>query len=322
MRPLRTLATCACLLLLASAASAQLGSGGAFSVLSLDASPRTAALGGLHSALGGTDPAQLFYNPSLLEPSNGTLSLGYLNHLAGLNAGFAAYGRTIRGIDAAVGVRYLSYGELDGADARGEETGTFSASDIALTAGASYSISERLRLGANAHVVTSGIDDARATALAADVAAAFTVPAQALTATVSLHHAGAVVSSLAETTDELPLDLRVSVSKRLQYLPLLVSVTGYNLADPGGSGTGDQNAAAQIARHVRVGGELQFSPTFQVRLGFSPERNQDLRTRDRLDFAGLTGGFGLKVSRFHVDYAFQSWSENGTLHYLGLRTAL
>ncbi len=34
------------------------------------------------------------------------------------------------------------------------------------------------------------------------------------------------------------------------------------------------------------------------------------------------GGFGLKVSRFHVDYAFQSWSENGTLHYLGLRISL
>jgi hypothetical protein len=308
-------------LLLAFSASAQ-HSGGAFSVLSLESAPRTAALGGLHAALGGSDPAQVFYNPALLLSDGSTLSLGYLNHLAGLNAGFAAYGRRVRGVDAAVGVRYLSYGELQAADALGEQTGTFSAGDLALTLGASYSVSERLRVGANAHVVTSGIDDARATALAGDLAAAFTVPSQALTASVSLHHAGAVVSSLAETTDRLPLDLRVSVSKRLQYLPLLLTVTGYRLTDPGGTGTGDQATAAQIARHVRIGGELQFSPTFQVRAGFSPERNQDLRTRDRLDFAGLTGGFGLKVSRFYVDYAFQSWSENGTLHYLGLRTAL
>jgi hypothetical protein len=171
-------------------------------------------------------------------------------------------------------------------------------------------------------VVTSGVDNARAVALAADVAASYAVPSQALVASVSLHHAGAVVSSLTDRTDDMPLDLRVSVSKRLQYLPLLLSVTGYDLAAPGASGSDGQSAAAQIARHVRVGGELQFSPTFQVRAGFSPERNQDLRTRDRLDFAGLTGGFGLKVSRFYVDYAFQSWSENGTLHYLGVRTAL
>ena len=119
----------------------------------------------------------------------------------------------------------------------------------------------------------------------------------------------------------LPLDLRVGVSKRLRYLPLLVRVTGYDLQDPG-AGPEGRTDFERVIGHVGVGGELKFSRAFQVRAGFSPWRNQEMRSGERLDPAGLGLGFGLRVRRYALDYGWASWSEVGGLHHLGLRARL
>ncbi len=294
---------------------------GTFSFLRLDAAPRSAALAGTLDAIPTDDPAVLFANPALLTgQSAGGLGFTYTNHLSDVKAGTVAYARSLFGIDAAVGLRYLSYGELTEADEAGQQTGTFGASSLALSVGASKAATERLRLGVSAGLVTSGIAEARATALAADVGAALLMP-NGLTVSATVRNLGVTLSSLGATPDELPLDLRVGVSKKLAHLPLQVSVTGYDLQRPGEGPTG-RTQAEQVLAHVAVGGELQFSPAFMVRAGFSPRRNQELRTKDRLDLAGLSLGAGIKVRGFTVDYAFASWSENGALHHLGLRTRL
>lgn len=310
------------LLVFSGVASAQTGTLGAFSFLRLDLSPRAAALAGAFDAVPSDDPALVFYNPALLgDAAADQVSLLYQNHLSDVNAGALAYSRAVRGLHAAVGLRYLSWGELERATAEGERTGTFGAGGVALSAGASYAASARLRYGATVHVARFSIDDRAATALAADAAVAYVVPEERLTLSASVHNLGVALSSLGATRDDLPLDVRVAVSKRLRYLPLLLSVTGYNLHEPG-AGQPDRSAGAQVLAHVILGGELQFSEAFQVRVGFNPRRNQELRTQDRLDFAGLGLGFGLKVRRVAFDYGTMSWSENGRLHHFGVRARL
>lgn len=309
-------------LLCAASAAAQPGPAGVFSFLRLEPTARAAALSGSFGALATEDPAALFYNPAVLSgDTHRMLSLSYLNHLSDLNAGFVAYGQTISGFDAAVGVRYLGWGEMPETDEFAQETGTFGASNLALTVSASRAQGPALRVGASLHAILATVADARASALAADVGVIYARPESSLMLGVSVHNLGVTLSSLGATRDELPLDVRVGVSKRLQYLPLLVSVTGYNLHDPG-AGTEGRTGAQQVLGHLAFGGELQFSPAFQVRAGFNPRRNHELKTRDRLDTAGLSLGFGLRVRRYRVDYAFASWSGNGGLHQFSLRTPL
>jgi hypothetical protein len=308
-------------LLLASTTAVHAQVSGAFSVLRLDASPRAAAMAGAYGAVSTHDVQSLFYNPASLTPEvAGTLGLSYLNHIGGLNAGFSAYAREVAGIGTlAGGIRFLSWGSTERLDEDGRDDGTFGAADVALTVGISRAQDERLRIGAAVHGIVSGIDVHRATALAADLGATYALGSSGITAGLSLHNLGIVMASLGDVDDLLPTDLRLTLTGRLQHLPLLLSVTGRNLHDPGRGPEGLDGLDA-VMRHLALGGEFQFSESFQLRFGYNHQRNQDLKMSSRLDMAGVGLGFGLRVNRFILDYAFNSWSTLGGLHQIGIST--
>lgn len=294
-----------------------------FGFLRLEPSARAAALGGAFSAVYGDDVNALFYNPALLnEDMHRSLSLSYLNHLGGLNAGFAAYSRHVPRVGTVgAGLRFLGWGDLQGADEQGAPTGTFGAGDVALTMGVARPLSAHLRYGVNVHAVFSRIDTYGATALAADAGVVYHLPEPRLTLSASVNNLGVALNSFGETRDELPLDVRVGIAKRLRYVPLLVSVTGYNLHAPADAPDG-ANAFDRVMHHVAFGGEFQFSEAFNVRFGYNHRRHEALKMKSRLDLAGFGVGFGLKVARFGLDYAFNSWSTLGGLHQFTLRTTL
>jgi hypothetical protein len=310
------------ILLLASPALAQPGDLSGFSFLRLEPSARAAALGGSFGAVYDGDVNVLFYNPALLnEEVHRSLALSYLNHVGGLNAGFAAYSRQVDRVGTVgAGLRFLSWGSMAGTDESGEDTGSFGASDVALTVGVARPLNSQARYGINVHTIWSSVSSYSATAIAADAGFAYHLQDAQLTFSASVHNAGVTLSSLGDTRDQLPFDVRVGISKRLQHVPLLISLTGYNLHDPG-SGGGD-GLVQDVLRHVALGGEFQFSDAFNVRFGYNHRRHEDLKMKSRLDLAGFGMGFGLKVTRFRLDYAFNSWSSLGGLHQFTVRTAI
>lgn len=310
------------LLALTTPAQAQPGDLSGFAFLRLEPSARAAALGGSFSAVYGDDVNAFFYNPALLnESTHQHLSLSYLNHLSDINAGFIAYSRHYEGIATfAAGLRFLSWGELEGADEQGNRTGTFGASDVALTIGAARKQSERLRYGVNVHLIYSSVESYHASALATDLGVLYQLPDQQLTFSASVNNLGVTLRSLGATRDDLPVDLRVGVTKRLRYIPLLVTLTGYNLHDIGNE-PADNTTLSNVFQHVIVGGEFQFSQAFNVRVGYNHRRHEGLKTSSRLDLAGVGLGFGIKITRFRLDYAFNSWSFAG-LHQFTVRTAI
>jgi hypothetical protein len=248
------------------------------------------------------------------------LAVTYLNHLADVNAGFASYARTLDGIGTVgAGLRYLSYGDFARTDPNGTADGsTFGAGEAALSLALSRELAPRLRGGVTVHAAFAWLDDRDAQALAADLGVLYTIPSQLLNLSASLHHIGFAVSSLGAEDDALPVDLRVGVSKQLRYVPLTLSVMGYGLTDFDGEGS----VLDEAARHVAVGGEFRFGEPVRVRLGYNPRRHDELATGERLDLAGLSLGFGVVLRRFGFDYAFNSWSQNGGLHQLSVRTRL
>jgi len=306
-----------------SLAMAQSSGISGFTFLQLEPSARAAAMAGSYSAAAGTDVNGLFYNPALLnEEMHNALSLSYLNHIAGINAGFLVYARDVQHVGTlGAGVRYLGWGDLRRTDETGQETGTFGASDVALTVGISWPFNEHIRYGANIHTIYSHIESYSASAIAADLGVLYHLDAHHLTLAFSVNNLGRTMSRFAESAVDLPLDVRISAAKRLRHVPLLFSITGYNL-DNLGDVPENTPAFGRIMHFVRLGGELLFSEAFQVRLGYNHRRHAALATRSRLDLAGLSLGAGLKVSRVRVDYAYNSWSEAGSLHQFTVRTTL
>ena len=325
--PRRTAALAAVTAALVSAATPALAQrrDTGFDLTQLDVSARTAALAGAQGGLAGTDPTALFSNPAFLTSDmSRSAAFGFVNHLADVSAGTALYARTLPrfGVDAAVGVRYLSYGSFDRAGGVGSVAGeTFGASEAALTLTASRVVAPNLRVGASAHALFATIDDASAQALAADIGATFEVPGQRLVVGASVSGAGTVLSSLGAADDRLPLDVRVSVAKRLRYIPLTVTLAGYELNRFEGPET-DSSVVVRALDHVLVGGELGLGRALTARVGYSPRRGRALRGDGRLDLAGLSAGFGLAVRRFALDYAFTGWSDSGAVHQIGVRTRL
>ncbi len=294
-----------------------------FDLLRVTPSARAASLGGSFVATGhGVGSDALFYNPAFLgEDLHSQLSLGYLNHLDDVWTGHVAYGRHVEQLQGTVGVaiRHLNFGTFDRTTFEGVTEGTFGASETALTLSYARDLTDRIRGGVNAHAALVALDDVSASALAADIGAMYSLPDQQTVVSLALRNVGVVTSSLGETTDRLPVDLRVSVSRRLQNVPLRLTLTGYDLTR---FETENGSALNEIARHLAVGGEFEFGSAFAVRLGYDYRRGEELATGERLDLAGVSAGFGLNLRRFGFDYAYNAWSSFGGLHHITLRTQL
>ena len=302
---------------------AQPGELGGFSFLRMEPSARSASLGGAFTAIYGNDVNTMFYNPALLNESmHRSLSISFLNHISDLRAGFLAYSLQSDLIGSiGFGLRYLSWGKLTETDANGNELGSFSANDVAFTVGVARLYSEQVYFGANLHSILSSIDSYNASALALDLGVMYHSLDGSFAFGATVNNLGVTLSSLGTTDDELPLDFRIGISKRLAHLPLLLSVTGYNLHDyesvvPGAT------TFSEIMQHVALGGEFQFSESFNLRFGYNHRRHETLKEKSRLDFAGFGFGVGIKVSRFRFDYGFNSWSSFGGLHQFTVKTVV
>ena len=307
--------------ILADSARAQSSRESGFDLLRMEPSARAAALAGTVGPVESEDPTAVYYNPALLtDAMHRGLSLGYLNHLADVNAGFVSYARTLPRVGTlAVGVRFLSYGSFEYADEGGVRNGsTFGASEAALSVTVSRELTESLRGGATVHAAFATIEEASAQALAADLGVRYEAPG-GFGVSASVHHLGTTLNSLGETTDDrLPLDFRLGVAKRLAHIPLTISLMGYNLH----SYDGDGSALDEALRHVAIGGEFRFGQPVSVRFGYNPRRHEELSDGGRLDLAGVTAGFGINLRRVVFDYAYNAWSSFGGLHQLSVRTRI
>lgn len=325
MRLRRVVLALFALALAVTPATAQPGASlSSFPLLRFEASARVAALGGAYTAVGDGDVNALFYNPAVPGPATSqSASLSYLNHLSDINAGTLSYSRTLPGLETTLsgGVRFVHWGTLEGRNARGERTGSFSAGDVAVTLGASRSLGSRVRYGANVHLLYAQIERAQAVAVGTDLGVLYRLPARQLTVGASLRNLGVSLDGFAREEASLPLDLQLGLSKQLAHLPLLVSVTAYDLTQvdegiPGGS------TVDHVLAHLTFGGEVQLGDALRLRLGYNHRRSRELALTDRFDLAGFSGGFGLVIEGIAVDYAYTSWSDLGGLHQFTVRTDL
>jgi len=312
---------CACRAVVAALLAGAAGSGAsaqgttAFAFLRNDVGARAAALAG--SVVAATnDPVLLFYNPASL----GTLasaagSAGFFKHLLDINAGYAVYGQEIAGVGhVGAGVIYTNYGSFDRTDELGNMNGTFSASDIAFSAGYSNSLEENVFYGGVVKFIYSSIDTYRATALAADLGILYRLPESRLTLGASLRNIGRETSTYAGVNEPLPLDLAVGASIVPRGLPLLLNVDFHRL---------NENSGGFIDRFraFTVGGEFTLSRVFQARFGYNNQGRKDLQTGTASGLAGFSAGVGIIISRTVVDYSLSSLGPIGNLHRISVGMA-
>lgn len=314
----------------------QAGGEEVFAFLNFPTSARQAALGG--SVLTFTDDVnQPTWNPaSISSKIDNQISLNYVNYLLEINYLSAAYAYTFNEHVGTfhTGLTYLNYGTFIAADEAGNETGTFKAYDLAFSLGYAYQIPHSdFYIGANAKIINSVIEQYSSFGLAADVGILYHNEMKPYRFAAVLRNGGAQLKSYDGTQEPLPLQIQVGGSYQLEHVPIRLYGTLDNLqkwqlayVNPS-DGTTDLEGNTineeptflnNLMRHVVIGAELFPDKGFTLRTGYNFQRAEELGLNQVRTFAGFTFGFGLRVKRFKLNYAFSKYHPIADSHSFSL----
>ena len=287
-----------------------------YDFLRVDMSARAASLGGSF-VTNNDDVDVLFYNPagmSFLEKD--PVSFSFVKHLMDINLFSLAYSTEFEDIGRfGSAIKYINYGSFDEADEFGNRTGEFSAGELAFILGYTNEFSENFYYGANAKVIYSSIADESSSAIALDLGINYEIPNQKLNLAAAVLNLGTQLSSYIDTKEDLPLDVTIGISKRLENLPVRLSLDFHQLNK-------DRDELYQHLKGFSVGAEFYLSEVFTLRFGYDNEKRSDLKVGSSSGIAGFNGGLGVKVSEYSFNYGYSSLGSIGAMHRIGLATAL
>ncbi|MBS1904382.1 MAG: PorV/PorQ family protein [Bacteroidetes bacterium] len=291
-----------------------------FDILTTAVSPRAAALGNTFVAM-KDDPTTLFTNPAALSTQTkrdssapgSLISVGYttlpVGADQGMSKGYLVYSQPapeFLGSDAWIGFGavYMDYGTFQGADALGQATSTFSASDVVLSAAYSSIIPEQpVRYGVTVKYISSTLVSGSysASGLAADLGVFYESKPLLLTIGASALNIGKQLSSYNGVMENLPFNLEVGVSKKLERLPLTVHLAFRNL-------TRDREGRNfwYALNDFSIGGEFTVSKVVRLRFGYENQKRRDLETPSGLGMGGFSFGFGMVFQKLHIDYSLSA----------------
>ena len=287
-----------------------------FNFLRTDVSSRAAGMAG--SFVGVlNDPTTIFYNPAGLSTlTNPMGSVGFFKHLLDINTGYISYAQEIQGAGfVGASVLYTSYGSFTRTDEAANNLGTFSAGDLAVIVGYSNLLDENLHYGINIKYIYSSIEEYSSTGLAGDFGILYSIPDSKVTLAASILNAGTQLSEYGSVKEDLPLDVVIGGSVVPRGIPLLLHVSFHKL----NASTDD---FGERFRAFRVGGEFTLGPSFQLRFGYDNEKRTDLKIGSTAGLAGFSGGIGIAVSNYRLDYAISSLGTIGEWHRVSLGVIL
>jgi hypothetical protein len=303
-------------------AFAQLGGKQTFSFLHLAPNARVLGLGGVNLTSDSRDVGMFFTNPALVDSANdNNLQINVLPMNVGATFTTFAFQKNVSSTRfLRAGIQYLGYGTFDGYDLVGNSTGSFSASDYALTLSYAHRISP-FTLGANLKIVGSSIGNLSSFGLLADVAAAFIHPKKDLRIGLGIKNFGFAFSNYTDLSQfSMPFDAQIGISFRPEKMPLRFSFTAHQLAtsadvvynDPNQRGVIDASGNEirptislfdRVSRRMVVGVEMVASKNFNLRFGYNFLRRQELAVENRRALVGFSFGFMFRIKGIEFAYS-------------------
>lgn len=304
------------IILLAVILSSNLFSQSAFEFLKLDASARSASLGGAFVS-NTDDPNVIFYNPAsvnFVEPNS--VSFGFLKHLLDVNSGYLSFTPQIQSLGKfGIGLIYTNYGDFELLDEFGYSQGQFSANDIGIILNYSDFVRKNLSYGVNLRLLYSSIHNVNAVAVAGDFGFLYFIPERQFSVGISLLNVGKQIDAYYSIKENLPLDVRVGLNKKLEYTPFRIYLEFTKLNEK-------QNNLFSRFRNFIVGGEVSISNSLHLRFGFNNEKRREFKIGTTTGTEGFNIGLGLNVSGYRFDYGLSSFGKIGSLHRINLTTSL
>ena len=320
---------------------AQIGGKYTYEFLNLVSSPRQAALGGKVLTNMDWDSSQFLHNPAAIKSKmDGQIALNFVNYFADINYGSFAYTTSIgenKHLFSA-GVTYVDYGDFNGFDENGLSTGEFTGNEFALTIGYMYPIKNSdLKIGANTKFISSKLENYSSVGGALDLSLLYDFKNSNSQLTLVASNIGTQFTTYENTKEKIPFHVDLAFAKKLEKLPFKWHVIFENLQQwdlsfnnparaqvdlDGNSTPEDVSFLNKLTQHLILGGELFHDKAINIRFGYNFRRGNELKIEGNRVFAGLTAGFGIKLNRFRVNYAYQKYSASANTHSFGLNINL
>lgn len=296
--------------------SSSIFSQSAYNFLQLDASARSASLGGAFTS-NTDDPNVIFYNPASISYVDANLvSFGFLKHLLDVNSGYLSFLPNIKGIGkVGFGLLYTNYGDFEILDDLGYSHGRFSANDLGLIINYSDFVRTNLSYGFNLKLIYSSIHNFNSFAAAGDFGFTYYVPEKQFSIGLSVLNAGRQIYAYSNQKENLPLELRAGLSKKLEYTPFRIYFEFAKLNET-------KNGFFSRFSNFIIGGEIFASNALTLRFGFNNEKRKEFKVGTTTGTEGFSIGLGLNVSGFRFDYGLSSFGKIGSLHRINLTTSL
>lgn len=328
-------------LVFSSTLVAQIGGNSTYQFLNLVNNPRMAALGGKVVTNYDYDPIQAIWNPASINPEmDNQLSLNYTNYIGDINYGTAAYAyswdRRTQVIHA--GITYMNYGKFDGYDESGNPTNSFSGGEVAVSVGHARNIPfSDFHIGVNVKLISSKLEEYSSLGGALDIGVMYFLEDWDLNITAVGRNIGTQFTPYHEQYEPLPFELLLGVSQSLENIPVRWHFTLENMqkwdvafsnpareqADLEGNVTKENvNFLDNAFRHMIFGVELFPESGFNIRLGYNFRRGEELRILEKRAFAGLSGGFSIKLNKFRLSYSYAKYSTAANASFFGLNLDL
>ena len=323
--------------------NAQIGGTHTYDFLNLINSARVSSLGGDVIAINDNDLNLTFHNPALLNPEmNHDMVLNYVNYFTDINYGYAAYATKIKdnGIFSG-GIQYINYGTFIAADEKGIVTGEFKAAEYAINLIYSRSIDSSFRVGVNVKPIISTLEKYTSLGIAADFGVVYSKPQSLFTAALVVKNVGTQLKGYTNTRESLPFNIQMGISQKLKHSPLRFSVTldhlerwdlTYDKPENEASSLDQLSSedsestidkiADQVMRHIILG--IEFNPVnnFYVRAGYNYRRRQEMLIESKTSMVGFSWGFGIKISKFYLNYGRATYHLAGASDHFSISTNL
>ncbi len=338
---LKKIATLLCIACCCTIVNAQLGGESTYRFLSLISSARQAGLGGKALTNVDYDVTQALFNPATINPDmDNQLALNYVNHLAGISYGTAAYAYTWdrRTQTFHTGVTYVNYGSFDGYDEDGNATGTFSGNETALSLGYARQLGRSdFYLGGNLKFITSKLEQYSSLGVATDVGLLYINKYLDFNAALVIRNFGTQLTTYAGMREQLPFEIDFGMSQLLENVPIRWHLTLENLQQwpisspnparenedlSGGRNVEKTGFFGQLIRHTIIGAEIFPEGGFNIRLGYNFRRGEELRILNQRNFSGLSAGFSIQVKKMRFSYTHAKFTSAANSNFFGLQIDL
>ena len=283
------------------------GTRAGFDFLRSSMGARTAAMGGACAALIG-DLHAWTYNPASLAGARPMeAAFTFFDQPLDINTGFLAFQKSFSRLGwFAASVLYTNYGTFRRTDIIGDDLGSFTPGDFAVSIGYANRFASGLQYGGTIKFLYSKIDQFSASAMAVDLGVIYRIESQDANIGFSVLNLGRSIDAYIEEHEKLPLSFRLGAAKALAHLPLLLNVSIIKYAY--------DESRLLWGLYWALGGEFTITDKFLLRWGYHSKGGEQKAGADGDRFAGLSLGLGVRIGSTRLDYGLISQGALGMMN--------